>query len=207
MEENVNGELADLSSSGQLFGGVRGVPVSDTGAYIRLRYHVLWEEITHEDIINPGENYRIQERIRALNALGFSVGEVGLTGTEGGNQLRLKVVVTDRNFHRDQLHGLTGVDAEEKQAQMMMNEIQQFKATLSQTHNRSTPLSVAAYHWLENIYQPTMAGLLPVMDEHTDPAELYCQVLEHKWYLSEEAHRDVGHQAAAQDYLDHFGKS
>jgi len=207
MEENVNGELADLSSSGQLFGGVRGVPVSDTGAYIRLRYHVLWEEITHEDIINPGENYRIQERIRALNALGFSVGEVGLTGTEGGNQLRLKVVVTDRNFHRDQLHGLTGVDAEEKQAQMMMNEIQQFKATLSQTHNRSTPLSVAAYHWLENIYQPTMAGLLPVMDEYTDPAELYCQVLEHKWYLSEEAHRDVGHQAAAQDYLDHFGKS
>jgi hypothetical protein len=206
MEENVNGELADLSSSGQLFGGVRGVPVSDTGAYIRLRYHALWEEITHEDIINPGENYRIQERIRALNALGFSVGEVGLTGTEGGNQLRLKVVVTDRNFHRDQLHGLTGIDAEEKQAQMMMNEIQQLKATLSQTHNRSTPLSVAAYYWLENIYQPTMASLLQVMDEHTDPAELYCQVLEHKWYLSEEAHRDVGHQAAVQDYLNHFGK-
>ena len=207
MEENVSGELADLSSSGQLFGGLRGVPVSDTGAYIRQRYHVLWEEITHEDIINPGENYRIQERIRALNTLGFSVGEVGLMGTENGNQLRLRVVVTDRNFHRDQLQGLTGLDAEEKQAQTMMNEIQQLKATLSQTNNRSTPLSVAAYHWLENIYLPTMDSLQEVMDENTDPAELYCQVLEHKWYLSEEARRDVGHQAAAQDYLKHFGKN
>ncbi len=196
MEENVNGDLADLSSSGQLFGGVQGIPVSDTGAYIRLRYHALWEEITHEDIINPGENYRIQERIRALNELGFSVGEVGLTGTENGNQLRLRVVVTDRNFHRDQLQGLTGLDAEEKQAQQMMNEIQQLKATISQNHNRSTPLSVAAYHWLENIYQPTMDSLKAVMDEYTDPSELYCQVLEHKWYLSEKVHRDVGHQAA-----------
>jgi len=207
MEENVGGELADLSSSGQLFGGLRGVPVSDTGAYIRQRYHMLWEEITHEDIINPGENYRIQERIRALNTLGFSVGEVGLMGTESGNQLRLRVVVTDRNFHRDQLQGLTGLDAEEKQAQTMMNEIQQLKATLSQSNNRSTPLSVAAYHWLENIYLPTLDRLQAVMDENTDRAELYCQVLEHKWYLSEEAHRDVGHQAAAQDYLKHFGKN
>lgn len=206
MEENVSGELADLSSSGQLFGGLRGVPVPDTGAYIRQRYHVLWEEITHEDIINPGENYRIQERIRALNTLGFSVGEVALMGTESGNQLRLQVVVTDRNFHRDQLQGLTGLDAEEKQAQTMMNEIQQLKATLSQTNNRSTPLSVAAYHWLENIYQPTLASLQSVMDEHTDHAELYCQVLEHKWYLSEKAQRDVGHHAAAQDYLKHFGQ-
>jgi hypothetical protein len=32
-------------------------------------------------------------------------------------------------------------------------------------------------------------------------AELYCQVLEHKWYLSERAQRDVGHQAAIDDYL------
>ncbi|HEX7975721.1 MAG TPA: DUF4032 domain-containing protein [Anaerolineales bacterium] len=202
MEENVNGDLADLGEENLL---TEGIPLLDTGAYIRLRYQGLWEEITHEDIIIPSEHYRIQERIRALNALGFSVGEVELSATEGGQQLHLRVVVTDRNFHRDQLQGLTGLVAEEKQARIMMNEIQELKATLSQAHNRSTPLSVAGYYWLENIYQPTLNLLRPLIDKHADPAELYFQVLEHKWYLSEKAHRDVGHQAASEDYLRQFG--
>jgi hypothetical protein len=36
-------------------------------------------------------------------------------------------------------------------------------------------------------------------------AELYCQVLEHKWYLSEQARQDVGHQAATEDFIRQFG--
>lgn len=203
MEENVSGDLADLETASML---AEGVPISDTAIYIRQRYQRLWEEITREDIINPGERYRIQERIRALNALGFSVGEVELAATDSGQQLRLRVVVTDRNFHRDQLQGLTGLDAQEMQARLMMNEIQELKATLSQVHNRSTPLSVAAYHWLESYYRPVTDRLQPLVDEHTEITELYCQVLEHKWYLSEKAQRDVGHQAATTDFLQRFSK-
>jgi hypothetical protein len=37
-------------------------------------------------------------------------------------------------------------------------------------------------------------------------AELYCQVLEHKWYLSEKARRDVGHDVAVEDYVRSFTK-
>lgn len=203
MEENINGDLLDLETADLLS---QGVPISDTGAYIRLRYQRLWEEITHEDIITPGEHYRIQERIRALNALGFSVGEVELAVTENGDQLRLRVAITDRNFHRDQLQGLTGLDVEEMQARLMMNEIQEFKATLSHNNNRSTPLSVAAYHWLENVYRPIVKQIQQLTDQNTAPAEMYCQILEHKWYLSEQARRDVGHQAAAEDFLYRFGK-
>lgn len=204
MEENVVGDLCDLQTAGLLSVVDPGVPPADTGAYIRLQYQSLWEEITREDIINPDEHYRIHERIRALNALGFSVGDVELATAEGGNQLRLRVVVTDRNFHRDQLYNLTGLDAEEMQARVMMNEIRELRATLSHLNNRSTSLSVAAYHWLEQVYNPIAAHLEPLRDEHTTTAELYCQVLEHKWYLSERAQRDVGHQAALEDYLQNF---
>ncbi len=206
MEENITGDLIDLESSGLLSVArvAEGIPIDDTGAYIRLRYQQLWEEITREVIINPNEHYRIQERIRAMNELGFSVGEVELSGGEGGNQLHLRVMVTDRNFHRDQLFGLTGLEVEEKQAVKMMNEIQELKATLSRTDNRSTPLSVAAYHWIEHIYSPTIERLKPLVTSQMSPAELYCQVLEHKWYLSERARHDVGHQAATGDYLRHF---
>lgn len=201
MEENVNGDLSDLGVPGML---AENILTSETGAYIRLRYQQLWEEITREDIINPGEYYLIQERIRALNSLGFSIGDVELARTESGDQLRLRVIVTDRNFHRVQLYNLTGLDTEERQSRQLVNEIREIKATLSRTNNRSTPLSAAAYYWLENIYQPIVAQLKPLSDQHTTLPELYCQVLEHKWYLSEQAQRDVGHKFATSDYLQRF---
>jgi hypothetical protein len=176
----------------------------DIGAYIRLRYQSLWEEITREDVIKPDENYRIQERIRALNELGFSVSNVELRDTVDGNQLRLRVIISDRNFHQDQLINLTGLEAEERQARLMMNEIHQIKARLSQEQNRSTPLSVAAHHWLTNIYLPIITLLEPFDTIGDDKAELYCQILENKWYLSEQAKRDVGHRKAAEDYIERF---
>ncbi len=117
------------------------------------------------------------------------------------------MAVTDRNFHRDQLYGLTGLEAEEMQARKIMNEILEIKATLEQRNNRSTSLSVAAYHWLEHVYQPIIKVIQPLVDENNSPVELYCQVLEHKWFLSEKAHHDVGHRLAVEDYLIHHDNS
>jgi len=133
--------------------------------------------------------------------LGFSICEVLLESGEIGDKLRFQVLVADRNFHQDQLLGLTGVEAEEMQARLMMNEIHELKATLSQTHNRSTPLSLAAFKWLQEIYLPTLDGIRSLITDDSDPAELYCQILEHKWYLSEKAEHDVGHQIAIEDFL------
>lgn len=201
MEENITGELIDLEIDHKF---IDKYNLMDIGAYIRLRYQSLWEEITREDVIKPDENYRIQERIRALNELGFSVSNVELRDTVDGNQLRLRVIISDRNFHQDQLINLTGLEAEERQARLMMNEIHQIKARLSQEQNRSTPLSVAAHHWLTNIYLPIIALLEPFDNIGDDKAELYCQILENKWYLSEQAKRDVGHRKAAEDYIERF---
>lgn len=203
MAENLVDELSELHSTNLLI--EMSVPPSDAGRYIQQRYQRLWEEITREDTIGVNETYRIHERIRILNELGFSVGNVELAALENGSQLRLRVFVTDRNFHRDQLYNLTGVDAEEMQARKMMNEIQEVRATLSQSSQHSTPLSAAAYHWLEHVFNPIVEKLEPLVNEDMTLAERYCQVLEHKWYLSEQAQRDVGHQAAAEDYLKRFG--
>lgn len=200
MEENVDNELAELGAANLL---MDGIPSDDTGASIRIRYQNLWEEINRQVLINPDEKYRIQERIQVLNDLGFSIGEVILTA---GDQLNFKVVVTDRNFHRDQLLGLTGIEAEEMQARKMMNEIYELQATLSQKYGRDTPINVAAYKWLEEIYLPTLTQLETLIKPQTDLPELYCQVLEHKWYLSETARHDVGHQVAVEDYLSSASK-
>jgi hypothetical protein len=208
MEEEVDGDLSSLIASESL---VPSFAVLETGNSIRQRYSRLWEEITRDLVLSPDERYRIQERVRALNALGFSVGEIAIQAAEAGEKLRLRVMVTDRNFHRNQLFSLTGLSAEERQARQMVNEIVELQGTLTRDLNRSTPLSVAAYHWLEKVYRPVVRRLEPRMEgneaagESPSLAELYCQVLEHKWYLSERAQRDVGHQIAVDDFLRKFG--
>ena len=182
-----------------------GTHPADTGTYIRQRYQRLWETITREDMVQPDASFHIQERTRALNDLGFSVGDVRLDPTPNGSQLRLRVVVTDRNFHHDQLYSLTGLDAEEMQARKLINEIHEQRALLSEGGSRSVPLEVAAFHWLEQVYKPIVAQLQPLAGPNMNLLELYCQVLEHKWYLSERSQRDVGHQVAVEDYLVNFG--
>lgn len=201
MEENVGGGLLDLVAMGAL---ADDYPAAATGAYIRQRYLRLWEEITREVTLAPGERYRIQERIRSLNAMGFSVEEVELRATDGGQALRLKVQVTDRHFHRNLLHSLTGLETEEGQARQLLNDVQEFKAALSEQQRRSVPLSAAAHHWLSTVYTPTLRELSDAGGPEADAAELYCQVLEHKWYLSEQAQRDVGLPLTLEDFVERF---
>jgi hypothetical protein len=211
MEDNLVGDLTDLANLGFVSDSY---PIHETGEYIRQRYRRLWEEITRDLILGHDEHFRVQEHVRALNELGFSVKEVELIPETSGDRVRLRVSVTDRNYHRDQLLALTGLEAQEVQARQLINEILEVKAYLSQQNERSTPLSVAAYHWLQNIYQPVIDQLAPsiqratgITEKETNSVELYCQILEHKWFLSEKAQRDVGHQAATEDYLQNFNIS
>ena len=196
MFENVTGGLADLVALGALPADEQ---IEQTAEAVAQKYRELWEEISREELLVPSDRYRIQERVRRLNALGFSVGEIELT--PAGDQLKLRVAVTDRSFHRDLLHSLTGLDAQENQARQMMNEIQEQRAYLGEVRGHSTSLSAAGYHWLENVFTPAVKRMQQVLPTDEDKSELYMQLLEHKWYLSERAERDVGHEAAVDDYI------
>jgi hypothetical protein len=203
LEENVAGELADLVASGQPAGPLQPW---DTGELIRQRYEALWREVTREEALAPGEGWKIQDRLRALNALGFSVGEVELLADAEGSRLRLRTIVTDRDYHRHQLHNLTGLSVEEHQAQQMLNEIRDMRAQLSRSRNQSVSLSAAAYDWQHQRYHPAAEKLAPLVGARGEPAELYCQLLEHKWFLSEREKGDVGFERALEDYLAQFAK-
>jgi len=198
MEENITGGLADLAALVEL---PRTLDVYETAPSIRQRYERLWSEINKEISITPSESYRIHERIRALNELGFSVSEVDLVASGDGSQLRMRTIVTDRDYHRHQLHNLTGLVAEERQAALLLNEVRELKATLTREVNRSVPLSVAAFRWLDERFRPTLSRLERDLGPAADEAELYCQVLEHKWFLSERAKRDVGLEVAVKGYV------
>jgi hypothetical protein len=197
LEENVAGELADLSFVVRL---PAALPVEDTGRSIRERYERLWSELDKQLLILPSESYRIQERIRALNDLGFSVGEFELVKTGEGDRPRLRTIVVDRDYHRRLLHGLTGIVAGDRQAALLVNEIKELQSAIGRDGGRAPSLGVAAFRWQEQLFRPVTQRLEAALGSG-DAAELYCEVLEHKWYLSERAQRDVGIDAALADYL------
>lgn len=202
MEENVSGALLDLVALGAL---PSSFPALQTAQDVRRKYEELWREVTREEVVSPSDRYRIEERVRALNALGFSVGEIEMS--PAGELLRFRVLVTDRSFHRDQLQALTGLELQEMQARQMMNEIHQMRAAWSEARNRSLSMTWAATRWLERVFRPTCDRLRAAAGPGPEPAELYCELLEHKWYLSERAQRDVGHDASLTDFLLRFSES
>jgi tRNA A-37 threonylcarbamoyl transferase component Bud32 len=207
MQENIHGELTDLevNESVSLNGSLK-----NSGSYIKQRYRALWEQITREDIIKQDEQYKVQERIRALNELGFSVKDIELKNEDHGNILKLRIFVSDRNFHRNQLMEITGLLAEDRQAQQIINEIYELKAYFTNTGNPNITIEAVAYHWMEHMYKPVIDWLKPYIHDknhpklNSDPIELYCQILEHKWYMSERAQQDVGHLAAVEDFIKQF---
>lgn len=197
MHENVAGGLADLIAMGALS---EDFPFFEVAEEIAERYRQLWAEINREELVSASDRYSIQERVRALNQLGFSVGEIELSPADTTN-IRMKVMVTDRNFHRELLASLTGIDAQEHQAQLMLNEIQQIRATLSEQRSHSMSLSAAAYAWKDERYDP-VTKRADKFDAELGGPEAYCQVLEHKWLLSERAQQDVGFEAAVEDMIE-----
>ena len=105
---------------------------------------------------------------------------------------------------------ITGLYAEDRQAQQIMNEIHELKANMSQSTYPNITLEAVAFHWMEYIFKPVVEKLQSFINmksnllANTDVIELYCQVLEHKWYLSERAQHDVGHQIAVDDFIQNF---
>jgi hypothetical protein len=198
-EENIAGDLLDLEAAGRLPDGLDPI---ETSGEVRSRYQNLWSDLTREEVFELGERYRIDARLDRLNELGFDVEELELVDTGEGYRLRLQPQVVEPGHHRRRLLALTGLDVQENQARRLLNDIAGFRAHLEQVEGRSLPESIVAYRWLAEVFEPTIAAIPPELREKLEPAEAYHQVLEHRWFLSEEVGQDVGMREAVRSYVD-----
>ena len=64
------------------------------------------------------------------------------------------------------------------------------------------PESVVAYRWRAEVFEPAIAAVPAELRGKREAAELFHEILEHRWYLSEEAGRDVGIDRAVKSYVD-----
>ncbi|MGV9240150.1 DUF4032 domain-containing protein, partial [Streptomyces nigra] len=60
---------------------------------------------------------------------------------------------------------------------------------------------VLAHRWVRDVFRPTVRAVPPELRGAMDPAEIYHELLEHRWYLSERAQRDMDWDTVVEDYI------
>jgi hypothetical protein len=197
-EMNIVGELLDVDAE---VGLPPDLDPEETGAEVGRRYATLWDELMREEVFGADERYRVDKRLERLNELGFDVEEIQLEAMPGGYRLRLDPRVVEPGHHRHRLLRLTGLDAQENQARRMLNDLARFRESLERQQKRSLPESVVAARWRDEVFEPTMAAVPEQLWAALPAAEVFHQVLEHRWFLSERAGKDVGIGEAVSSYV------
>ncbi|MGW4943895.1 DUF4032 domain-containing protein [Actinoplanes sp. NPDC004185] len=188
---NIFGECLDLEAAELLHEAIDPEAVVDD---IVARYERLWHEVTYEQEVRRDARHDIEGRIRRLNELGFDVAEVDMSTVDGGYRVRPKVV--DAGYHTRRLLRLTGLDAEENQARQLLNDLDAYRAESDLVDEQQ-----AAHRWLTEVFEPVVRAVPANLRRKLEPQEIFSQIIQHKWLLSERAGRDVGMGPAVQSYL------
>ena len=198
-EENIVGELYDLSA--ELGRDVVDDPIA-FAEDVRLAYEKLWTELTADEVFAPDDSAKLEERLKRLNALGFDVEEVELVRDGGEVRLKLQSKVVEPGHHRRRLLRLTGLDAQENQARRLLNDLTAYKTKLNRSAKAPVSDAAAAGRWLSEVFEPAIAAVPEELHEKRAAAELFHELLEHRWFLSEQAGRDVGMEKATKSYVE-----
>lgn len=194
MKVNLAGEMADIAA-------MNGVEIDhadlDLGGDVEQRYQSLWAELTEELVITRDEGYRIRERIARLNELGFSVDDVHLEPAGNGNVVRMKLNVAGRTFHSERLRHLTGVEASENQARVILSDLNYYLAKHGAT--TSSGKGVGTFKWLTSSFQPIVDRISE--QREGDPVQGYCDFLAHRLRLATARNRDVDNDEAFEDWV------
>lgn len=194
-ETNIAGEMMDLAAAGYLPEGLDPPAIAED---IIERYRGLWQELTGDEWFEAGERWRVDERIRRLNALGFDVDELAITTDLDGTHLRIEPKVVDAGHHSRRLLRLTGLDVEENQARRLLNDLDSYRAAMDRQGDDE---SLVAHDWLTRVYEPTVRRIPPQLRSKLEPAEIFHEILEHRWYMAERLGHDVPIEDAIAAYL------
>ncbi len=97
---------------------------------------------------------------------------------------------------------MTGLDVQENQARRLLQDLARYRAALEERAGVAVPEAVAGYRWLREVYEPTIESVPAAQRGKLEPAEMFHEILVHRWFLSESRGRDVGLEEAAQSYAE-----
>jgi tRNA A-37 threonylcarbamoyl transferase component Bud32 len=193
--ENVAAGMVDLVE--QLNREELSDAVIEEAQDIQNRYEQLWEILHAEPVFGLVDRYRVEGTIRRLNELGFAVDEIALRPIKSEpGQLRLHVAVGDRRYHAQHLRDLTGMDVGEGQARILVGDLHTYQGQLCREAGHDVDESTAARLWVMEVATPGMHRARAAVRRTGTPIQAFCDLLEIRWLLSEQAGYDVGTERA-----------
>ena len=192
---NLYGDFLDLKEGGMLQEPLDPMHLVDT---VETRYHELWDELTGTEVFPGNELGRIESRVRRLNALGFDVAELDIRTTPDGSTVRIQPKVVDAGHHSHRLLRLTGLDTEENQARRLLNDLDTYRARTGKQHADE---SVVAHEWLTRVFEPVIHAVPPELRGKREPAQIFHEVLDYRWFQAQRESREVPIVEAAKGYV------
>ena len=193
---NIAGELMDLIASGNAAPGVDALATSER---IVAKYRELWAELTEIETFDASDRWKINRRVDRLNELGFDIEELAIKTDSTGTKVKIQPKVVDAGHHARRLIRLTGLDVEENQARRLLNDLDHYRV---ENPRPGADEEVLAHEWLSRSFEPVVLAIPKHLLGRLEPAEIYHQVLEHRWYMMENQKRDVPAAEAVQSYID-----
>ena len=155
---------------------------------LRDQYANLWGELTSEEEFTADEMWRIESRIERLNDMGFDVDELDIVTDFDGDRVRIQPKVVELGHHRRELQSLTGMNVEDNQARRLLNDMAAFTAHFELG---GEDRAVVAHKWLTSVYEPIVRMIPAEMRARLEPPEVFHEILEHRWYLSEQTEQEL----------------
>ncbi len=196
--ENVAGELMDLQAGGLLAEGLDPVTLAER---LARRYEELWAELSRVETYATDEQFRIDQRVRRLNEIGFDVKALEVQPSRAGPAVVVRAQVVEPGHHRRRLRRLAGIDAEENQARRLLNDLDRHRACRAHELGRALGEAEAARGWLAEVYRPALERVPPAERGKLPDPEIFHQLLEHRWYLAERADHDLPLERVVDAYV------
>lgn len=192
---NIAGELLDLEAGGRVDEELDPITVSDG---IVAAYRNLWKELTGAESFATSERWRINDRVNRLNDLGFDIEELAIKTDSSGSTVRIQPKVVDAGHHQRRLLRLTGLDAQENQARRLLNDLDSYSAAYGK---QDLDEEMVAHEWLAQVFEPVIRSIPRDLKGRLEPAEMFHQLLEHRWFMSQQQARDVPLAEAVTAYV------
>ena len=193
---NVAAELEDLSLSGVLYPGMD--PVRAAEAVIR-RYRRIWTALKERQLLDPKDRHAVERAMRTLHDLGFAVEEVAITIDGDTQMLSFQPKLVAAGYHTARLRELMGLETEELQAKRLLASFDRYRAREEKTGASVTEM---AKTWFLEVFEPVINRVPESMRGRVEHAQMFHEILENRWYLSEAKGVDVGLEFATDNYVE-----
>ena len=192
---NVAAELEDLKLAGVLFPAMDPIRASES---VITRYRKIWKALSEPQILPANDRHAVERAMRSLQDIGFAVEEVDLQLAGDQSTLTFTPKLVAPNYHSQRLKDLMGLETEEFQAKRILASFDRFR---SREIARTPDLTESAQRWLDEVFYKVVNTVPKELEGRVEDAQLFHEVLEHRWYLGEKAGSDLGLEYATKDYI------